>query len=306
MRKRRIFLLLIGVAAVVLVVVLVASLTREQEPKYKGKKLSEWIMDQQEFVPSPEGPLIKSGLGITEDARDAVRQIGTNAIPYLLKWVQYEQSPTRARVYRVLNPILYRVKPAWQLHDYADHNRADGAASAFVFLGEKAATAVPTLAALMKDRRAPQAADRASRAIRHLSFSVLAADLVLMTNSDPRIRLDSVQRVGSLEGDFHPAVHTLVQCLHDPDVEVAKAAAVVLGRRAVEPQVVVPALIESLHRPVLQADAISALGAFHTKAQPAVPALVELLKDPVPLSRKLASRALRQIDPEALEKLTAQ
>ena len=45
----------------------------EKEPEYHGKKLSEWL--------DPIGNVKKSG------ADEAVRHIGTNAIPWLLRWV---------------------------------------------------------------------------------------------------------------------------------------------------------------------------------------------------------------------------
>src|SRR5229473_8685860 len=44
MRKRRVYLIL-GVVGVVLAGVLVAVFSREREPEYGGKRLSEWVED---------------------------------------------------------------------------------------------------------------------------------------------------------------------------------------------------------------------------------------------------------------------
>src|SRR3954447_13776478 len=51
----------------------------EKEPEYQGKKLNYWIERSQSV----------DAIGEKEAARAAVQQIGTNALPYLLKWMEH-------------------------------------------------------------------------------------------------------------------------------------------------------------------------------------------------------------------------
>jgi len=82
MGKRRKYLLL-TVAALV-VVGLTLFLATPREPSYDGKRLSEWIKIYGE-----------NGLSTSVDketAAGAIRQIGTNALPYPVKWIGYENA----------------------------------------------------------------------------------------------------------------------------------------------------------------------------------------------------------------------
>src|SRR5947208_533266 len=79
MKKRRVMLVLAGVlAGLVVFLVWLGKL----EPEYQGKTLSEWLH-------SPDS-----------DSREtqavAVRAIGTNALPWLLKWIQKDRPATKS------------------------------------------------------------------------------------------------------------------------------------------------------------------------------------------------------------------
>jgi hypothetical protein len=84
MRRRGGYLIL---GVLVLAGVLVALSKREREPEYGGKRLSEWVLA---LPPSPTGGT---------DAELALRSIGTNAVPFLLKWIDYEPAAWRIKVY---------------------------------------------------------------------------------------------------------------------------------------------------------------------------------------------------------------
>jgi HEAT repeat protein len=81
------------------------------------------------------------------------------------------------------------------------------------------------------------------------------------------------------------AVPALVKALEDPDYRVTRDAATALGYAAIEPDIVVPALVKSLDYPQDQKRfnligvrhaAINALGDFGEAAQAAVPALTKI------------------------------
>src|SRR5438270_12088434 len=69
-------------ATVALVVLAVASWPGEREPEYKGKKLSEWLLAYRDGL---------TNRVVQEEAAKAVRQIGTNSLPFLVSWMDYEQ-----------------------------------------------------------------------------------------------------------------------------------------------------------------------------------------------------------------------
>jgi len=113
MRKRRIYLGVVGV--VVLVGVLVVALRPEREPEYGGKKLSEWV--DTIWKPMPEGTRDELSYSIRrfDETPVAMRTMGTNAVPYLLKWTQYEPGPLKTRVTPALNGLLRQFHFKWQI-----------------------------------------------------------------------------------------------------------------------------------------------------------------------------------------------
>src|SRR5438309_3917153 len=85
-KKRR----TIWVAATAVVALIMAGFVlwpAEPEPTYQGKKLSHWL------IPGPTFSTAMSGRTITwrtAPNRDALEHIGTNTLPFLLKWLHYE------------------------------------------------------------------------------------------------------------------------------------------------------------------------------------------------------------------------
>src|SRR5580765_5003210 len=104
MFKRRFFLLLI--AGGVLVVVAAVVFSRPREPEYGGKKLSEWVARQAPSYWAKQPIDIVSNRVV---AVRAIRMIGTNAIPYLLKWMRYETPTRKTKLYVNINPTLRRL-----------------------------------------------------------------------------------------------------------------------------------------------------------------------------------------------------
>src|SRR5207253_1864353 len=114
MRKRRVFLILLGA---VLAGVLVAVWRREREPEYGGKKLSEWV-DRYDRIPSfPLHGLLPQEISATDEA---VRGIGTNGIPFLLKWIGYKRPAWREKLYTKINLVVLHVNRSWRFRDEWD------------------------------------------------------------------------------------------------------------------------------------------------------------------------------------------
>src|SRR5215475_4886467 len=86
MRKRRkLIWILLGCA---IVVALILTLSREREPHYQGRSLSQWLV-------LLDGAHSNISL---HDAEEAMRHIGTNALPSFVKWLNYREQPWRTHL----------------------------------------------------------------------------------------------------------------------------------------------------------------------------------------------------------------
>src|SRR5437764_14424345 len=128
MRKRGVYLMLV-VLAVVGVLVAVFS-RREREPEYGGKRLSQWVEGYATSI------IMDGKRKPTEEAANAIRQAGTNAIPFLLEWIRYEPPAWKTRFYEVVNCAAISDRKG---------DLASGAIDAFGVLGPEAQRAIPEL-----------------------------------------------------------------------------------------------------------------------------------------------------------------
>ena len=134
MKKRRV-ILLAAILALASVVTISVWPDASPEPRYNGRKLSDWVLDY------PQA-------GASDEAEAAIRAIGTNAIPCLLRWIQYEPSRGRMKVRHV-----YRLLPGWLRNRQFVISFLAGRAGilsskaplAFAVLGTNSAPAVPEL-----------------------------------------------------------------------------------------------------------------------------------------------------------------
>src|SRR3954467_1925109 len=86
------------------------------EPVYEGKRLSEWLQLHQH-----------SGLG-DHAAKDAIRHLGTNSIPYLLSWIDF----TNSEDWKL-------PRTAFEIYKSSLENPANAALDGFRILGSAAA-----------------------------------------------------------------------------------------------------------------------------------------------------------------------
>jgi hypothetical protein len=122
------------------------------EPIYKGQPLSYWVWvlggpSYSSMMPHDPTDIIEGG----PEAKEALEHIGTNAIPFLLRWIGGEPAPLPA-------PGIFsqpdHVPPASR--QQADHApwgtssvQSEGAMQAFRILGPAARPAIPELARLV-------------------------------------------------------------------------------------------------------------------------------------------------------------
>ncbi len=233
-----------------------------REPSYQGKSVSKWL-EGYSFQPNPSIPLRERKEW--QQADRAVRYLGPNAIPTLLRALRARDAPWQLMLVRLaakqeLIRIPYRTS-ATELNFWG--------AMAFASLRETASNSVPALVQIYKENRS----------------------------------IDSRNAVVIALGNIGPAAERAVPCLLDATVDsdfsIRFNALNALGEIHAQPELVVPVLVKALHiRDDSRVAAESALGGFGAAAKAAVPSLVELLNDEMP-PRSFAASALKRIDPEA-------
>lgn len=141
-------------------------LRHDNEPHYNGRSLSAWLRVYREWSKGQRGE------PDFDEANHAIWAIGTNAIPFLLKWIQQEPpSWHRAAHTKLSGPSDNAL--AKLLVDGPGYDKAEAAMLAFGVLGTNAALAIPSLVALMNATNHPATADRATAALSGLGGPAL-------------------------------------------------------------------------------------------------------------------------------------
>jgi HEAT repeat protein len=124
-----------SVAGIALVIAVVWP--REKEPVYQGRKLSAWLRD---YSISGETWAMHS------NARAAIRGIGTNSLPYLVRWLSSGASPSAEQTRSLLKKIPNR---RIQFQVWEAEQIPQRAIGGFAALGPLASPALPQLKELM-------------------------------------------------------------------------------------------------------------------------------------------------------------
>lgn len=163
MKKR--LRIVLGLCAGVLILVAWAAL-HKSGPSYKGKSLRRWVYDNYESRTAfPERP-DEVRQRMRERAEEAIRQIGTNGIPTLLKMLTFKGSRARGLLMSLNdNGTIPVEKIAPRLYSEKDFHFAS--CRAFEVLGEDARPAIPALMSLLtnSDSEIQSAAENALQAI---------------------------------------------------------------------------------------------------------------------------------------------
>jgi hypothetical protein len=197
----------------------------QREPRYKGRPLSEWMRLYTPFRPDMT---VKP-----EDAADALRHIGTNALPFLRSWAQELQDvpPRRQRLYAAVWGWSHKMPGRDVLLELIGgrHLRALRALWALQILGETARDAVPDLVRVAREGQV-RTATSAVAALGYLGKDALLPLLSMITNTARPLKirqqaLTSLRHVESLgPADSRTEVTVLAWLLSDPDAAVRHAA----------------------------------------------------------------------------------
>ena len=264
-----------------LILCALAGLAADQEPSYNGRLLSQWLAD------------LQPGRAGGHPTEGAVRAMGTNAIPTLLKWISYQHSsPERSGQTR---PTASASGASGANHGptLIPEERARRAVYAFRFLGAVARPAIPQLTQLARSSSDGNRADRCAESLAAIGAEAIPSLLSLATNSPLPARWYAIAALEYFASDpaAEAAVPALIGCLGDTNenARIAEEAGTVLSQINL-PAVVVPALTNALHSPDAQVCkwATSCL-------RGAAPALRAALSDRDFQVRVAATNALRAI-----------
>lgn len=266
------------------------------EPTHAGRPLRDWLVE------------FDHGSRTTNyaAASAAIRAMGTNALPALIRYLRLKDPPFNRQRIKLKARLKMRGRPGGEYALFW-HRRA---ATACGELGEAGAPAFPAMAEAMQENQAAQ--DVAFALSRMLPASAPVLTNVVATGPTiARYRAADVL----LTAYSHPSIEemartALLQALQDTNAGLRATAASALKYWNKRLDLVVPALTRVLSDPDVNArgNAATALGQMGSAAKPAVPELIKLLNDTNAYPGKmgvLSERALyvlKQIDPEAAAK----
>jgi hypothetical protein len=211
MRKPALLLATLFCAAVASMLLFWCNAAHHNEPVTDGKPLSYWV------------EAAYTGDETQEAADAAVRKAGTNAIPFLLKWLQYRtprwklilrafvHTPTKQE--RVGSPLI------WSPPDLM------ATADAFKTLASTSTSAIPALVRIATDKTAPENAVDAIRALSNIGTNAVPSLLDLMRLPKFPHRDVLVYSLESMKtGGAYELAQALRPLLQDPDLDVRNAA----------------------------------------------------------------------------------
>jgi hypothetical protein len=247
-------------------------------PIYHGKPLSHWV-DIYGVV----------GNGFFEpEAEDGIKSAGTNAFPYLIRWIQWDRVPLGARLPRPVARLIYNQNPEVVISRRA--RRIVAAVLAFVPLRDDATPAIVEQLERLMNTAAPGIASddvghRAFAALITLRPRGLVPLVAVIENPKHPMRLEAVAMMAFVDKDgldaamFAPG---LLRCLDATDARIPPLAAEALGHLRAAGAAVVPLLIAHLNTTddKLKIAIVAALGDFPAEAVISLPALTNLLSDP--------------------------
>jgi len=235
---RRRVIVVVG-ACVVAGILAVTLWPGDREPSYQGKKLSEWL----EMYSGAMHAGFEKSPGRLE-AEDAVRHIGTNAIPLLLEWVRYEPPAWRDQVWRKMR-LGRRLETDFVARHVLGKEffHSELAQYGFAILGPEAECAVPELTKLVCYGASPNIAGKAAFALGSMGLPGVLPLVSVATNRGLFLstRLTALEAVGlAFSADLRPldpskaSVPALLSMLRDADYGLRLAATNALLRIAPE------------------------------------------------------------------------
>ena len=278
------------------------------EPSYQGRPLSAWLREYDKF----EDAAYVHAAPPKPWPYDAVRHIGTNAIPWLLKSLRQRDSRLKIEVMR-----LVKLQSVLKLHFTPARVRRDRAAQAFGTLGLTAKPAIPALIELLGE---PDARPGAVSSLVCIGRPCVPPMVQALTNHNPAIKTSLVwalyclypfasgEPAGIARDEANAAAPELREIMAravaaGTNWTFVAAAALVINWIAPERvgEDVVPILVHALSDPRPDARERAAFALYHIHKEPrlTIPALTMALDDPTGRVRTWAILGLHRFKTDA-------
>ncbi len=268
------------------------------QPVYDGRTLSHWLeyMDGMSSEADRESPEYLQ-------ASNAVVQIGTNGLPFLLRWIQYEPSRVRRIIggtaIAVLDKLPEAIVPgvvSYRVHRPPEF-RSAAAGVALKILGPQLEPVIPELAAIAEKGTSRIAAALATEALGDAGPAAWGEIMHLVANTNSLGSSFAIRRLLPMGTNARPAIPSLIRYVQQGDEYDARKSVYVLGALHLEPSTVVPVLAQTLTStvPRISEAAAKALAKFGSAGSQALPELRMILSDSCSDRRIAASNSIQAI-----------
>jgi HEAT repeat protein len=277
--------LLLAVLFVALAGGMVWMLSPPAEPVCRGKRLSAWLKEANGYP------------GDTNQAAFvAFRELGTNAIPALLKTLQSGDPPFQRLILE-----LNRLQPLVHFPVRETERQRRAASCALYAMGTHAKPALPALTNLLFHANILWLS---TVPLAGMGSEGLAPLIAALTNQNALIRQSAATALVWERSDLNIVVPALIARLGDQVRNIHRTAVLTLGRLHAEPGLAVPALMKDFpgSDEALRSTILEAFAGFGTNAGAAIPMVIAALSDSLPNEREQVASVLKQIDPAAAAK----
>jgi len=197
------------------------------DPLYQGKPISDWLLSEDDTQPER-----------------ILRQVGTNAVPCLLRMLRVKDSAVKTNLMALLHQqhfIHVNFIPAGE--------RNYRAALGFGILGPSAYAAVSNLADIYDQRISVESQCLTADSLGAIGPAATNAILALLkglNSNDAPVRWNTIWALGQIHGEPDVVVPALTQTLHDPEWKVRRNAAQALAAFGLDARNVIPTINELL------------------------------------------------------------
>jgi hypothetical protein len=224
MRKRRLLFFCLGAGLVLTAVVWALSREGDREPTYEGRTLSDWANR------SPEK---------WDEGSNAIRHMGTNTLPTILKWLRSGPAPWKAKMLRRLSVVPDWIKPDSLVSWLTDEQAQTRVMRAYQVLGNLQNDAAPIGPELLRLSYDKSIAVPTRALVALGSMGITGLPYLLRAFRDPNHphRVEAVGQIAFVLENNPAATNAfqaIIECAADKDAGVRNQASVALASWASE------------------------------------------------------------------------